>query len=139
MCGPGSDDWPATVNTPIQWGFMLDTGKGGFAEVQFENGSTIRLGEMSRLVFTRLGFTHDGGQDNCVSLGSGYATWNITPDRHDEYMLSGGVPVWPRGKAEFRTDVSSGRVCLEVADGRVDTAAYFLQPYLCRWQIRSAA
>src|ERR1700722_18781153 len=42
---PGSDQWTeAMVNTPIQEGFVLSTDKGSFLEVEFENGSTLRMG-----------------------------------------------------------------------------------------------
>ena len=36
---PGSEEWAsASVNTPIEEGFSIATGKKSFAEVQFENG-----------------------------------------------------------------------------------------------------
>lgn len=46
---PGSTAWAqAMVNTPMQEGFGLQTFAHSFAEVQFENGSTVRIGELSR-------------------------------------------------------------------------------------------
>src|SRR5690242_13122703 len=47
---PASTDWvQAQVNTPLQEGFALSTAAGSYAEVEFENGSTARLGESSKL------------------------------------------------------------------------------------------
>src|ERR1043165_4367134 len=44
----------APVNTPLQQGFQFSTGDNSFAEIQFENGSAIRLGERSLLDLTEL-------------------------------------------------------------------------------------
>lgn len=49
---PGSAEAePAMVNTPIQEGFELSTSAAGYAEVEFENGSTARLGELFQTSF----------------------------------------------------------------------------------------
>ena len=54
---PGSTEWAkASVNTPIQEGFKVSTTQGSFAEVEFENGSTARLGELSQIEFSQLVF-----------------------------------------------------------------------------------
>src|ERR1700676_983569 len=45
---PGSEKWvSATLSAPIEEGTFLATAKNSFAEVQFENGSTVRIGELS--------------------------------------------------------------------------------------------
>ena len=62
------------VNTPIQEGFSLATDKKSFAEVQFENGSTVRLGELSGIDFTQLALSPQGGHINHLTLDQGYAT-----------------------------------------------------------------
>src|SRR5580700_10156642 len=52
---PGETKWTkALVNTPVQEGFEVLTSTGSFAEVEFENCSTVRLGELSHLAFTQL-------------------------------------------------------------------------------------
>src|SRR5208337_3115663 len=51
----------APVNTPLQEGFELSSGENSFAEIQFENGATIRLGQRSLLDFTQLQLAPDGG------------------------------------------------------------------------------
>jgi len=51
----GANEWTkALVNTPVQEGFEVSTSDGSFAEVEFENGSTARLGELSHLAFDQL-------------------------------------------------------------------------------------
>ena len=52
---PGATEWAkALVNTPVQEGFEISTSADSFAEVEFENDSTARLGELSHLAFNQL-------------------------------------------------------------------------------------
>ena len=52
---PGSaEEEKALLNTPIQEGFELSTAGGSYAEVEFENGSTARIGDYSKLLFHQL-------------------------------------------------------------------------------------
>jgi hypothetical protein len=121
---PGSDEWAsAAVNTPIEEGFSVATGKGSFAEVQFENGSAVRLGELSSVDFTELALTALGDHVNHLTLNEGYASFRVIPDHHDDYLLNAsGVSVTPQGKTEFRTDVNQDRVRVEVFGGEVQAA-----------------
>jgi len=118
---PGSTEWaPATINVPIQEGFSVATAKQSFAEVQFENGSTVRLGELSGIDFTQLALTPQGGHINHLTLDEGYATLHVIPQRNDEYLLSAsGVSLAPHGKTEFRTDLNKDHFRVEVFSGHV--------------------
>jgi ferric-dicitrate binding protein FerR (iron transport regulator) len=121
---PGSTKWaPATVDTPIEEGVSLATAKHSFAEVQFENGSTVRLGEFSRVDFTQLALAPQSGHINRLSLVIGFATLHVMPKRHDQYVLdASGASLTPRGKTEFRTDLSHGRLRVEVMSGHIQVA-----------------
>jgi len=121
---PESTEWtPATVNVPIQEGFSLATAKKSFAEVQFENGSTVRLGELSSVDFTQLALTPQGGHINHLALDEGYATLHVIPMRNDEYLLSAsGVTLKPHGKTEFRTDLNQDHLRVEVFSGHVQAS-----------------
>jgi ferric-dicitrate binding protein FerR (iron transport regulator) len=121
----GSAKWSrATLNMPIQEGLSLATARHSFAEVQFENGSTIRLGELSRLDFVRLEPALRGGSVNHLNLALGFATMIVIPKRHDDYVLTvSGALLSPRGKAEFRADLIHERLRVEVFSGRVQVAA----------------
>lgn len=110
----------ASVNMPIEEGFSVATERNGFAEVQFENGSTVRIGEFSRVDFKELELGPRSGYVNHLTLVVGLATVNVSPERHDTYVVTAaGVNVTPRGKAEFRTDLKGGRMRVEVFHGRV--------------------
>ena len=121
---PGSTEWaPATINVPIQEGFSVATDKKSFAEVQFENGSTVRLGELSAIDFTQLALTPQGGHINHLTLDEGYATLHVVPQRNDDYLLSAsGVSLAPLGKTEFRTDLNQDHLRVEVFNGHVQAS-----------------
>ena len=122
---PGSTEWAkAVVNTPIEEGFALQTAAHSFAEVQFENGSTARVGELSKVTFSQLAMDSEGNKLNRVSFEQGYATFHVIPQHHDLYAVSAnGDTLTPRGKCEFRTDFDQGRLRVEVFDGWVEVAS----------------
>ena len=120
---PGSAEWAkASVNTPIEQGFTVSTAGNGFAEVEFENGSTARLGQLSKLRFDQLAMTGSGAKINNLSFVQGYGTFHLIPQHGDKYTIAAGnARVTPRGKTEFRTDLSpGGRLRVEVFEGAVN-------------------
>jgi len=121
----GIADWAeAPMNTPIQEGFKLSTAEGGFAEVEFENGSTVRLGQLSLLEFTQLALANNGSKINCLTLPKGYATFHATPEGQDAYEVrTSNATLTPRGKAMFRADVDSSEERIEVFHGSVEVAS----------------
>jgi len=100
---PGSTEWAkASVNTPIQQGFSVATSKNSYAEVQFENGSTVRLGQLSRVDFSELALTSSGGKVNHLTFERGYSTFHFIPEHHDEYLVrASGLTMTPHGKTNF--------------------------------------
>ncbi len=122
---PGSDEWTkAIANTPIQEGFALSTSSQSFAEVQFENGSTARLGEASELDFSQLALDQEGNKLNQLAFAAGYGTFHFMPERGDVYTVKvAGVTLTPAGKSEFRTDLEQGRLRVEVFNGTVQFEA----------------
>jgi hypothetical protein len=121
---PASTEWAkAQVNTPIQEGFELSTGAGSYAEVQFENGSTARLGESSRLTFDQLAMDEEGGKLNRLTCERGYATFHFMPEHHDAYSVKvADATLTPNGKSEFRADMDHGQARVEVFTGSVEVA-----------------
>jgi ferric-dicitrate binding protein FerR (iron transport regulator) len=139
---PGSaEEEPAMVNVPIQEGFELSTSGGSYAEVEFENGSTARIGELSKLLFHQLALDADGNKLNGMTFEQGYATFhflpehNVPPSAHrdgtihfqptdiDVYRVKiADATVTADGKCEFRTDLDQDRYRVEVFNGSVDVA-----------------
>jgi hypothetical protein len=125
MKRPTSPDWEnASVNTPIQEGYELSTSGDGFAEVEFENGSTARLGQLSKLLFNQLAMSDAGDKLNGMTFEQGYATFHFLPEQRDTYhVIVGDLLLTANGKSEFRTDIEQDRFRVEVFNGSIDVAA----------------
>src|SRR5271167_2668558 len=67
--GDGFDK--AFINLPVIEGSKLKTGKDGRAEVEFEDGSALRLAPESEVDFTHLALGDDGQKLSTVQLISG--------------------------------------------------------------------
>jgi hypothetical protein len=119
---PDVSEWAeAPVNTPIQEGFQIATAEGGFAEVEFENASTVRLGQLSLLEFTQLALLPSGGKVNRLTLLEGYGTLSVFPQGDDYYEVKAGdATLVPRGKTRFRVDLDQGFVQVKVFKGTVE-------------------
>ena len=121
----GAAEWSkALVNTPLQEGFEVSTSADSFAEVEFENGSTARLGELSHLVFNQLALDAEGNKLNRMTFEQGYATFHFLPEKHDAYSVKvADATLTPSGKSVFRTDFDKGHVRVEVFNGSVEVVA----------------
>jgi FecR protein len=77
--GDGFDK--AFINLPVIEGSKLKTGKDGRAEVEFEDGSALRLAPDSEVDFTRLALGDDGQKLSTVQLVSGTIYANLHPKK----------------------------------------------------------
>jgi hypothetical protein len=80
--GDGFDK--AFINLPVIEGSRLKTGKDGRAEVEFEDGSALRLAPGSEVDFTRLALGDDGQKLSTVQLVSGTVYANLRPKKSGE-------------------------------------------------------
>ena len=139
---PGSAEAePAMLNMPIQEGFELSTASGSYAEVEFENASTARLGELSKLLFHQLALDAKGNKLNGMTFEQGYATFqflpehnsplqhegngaiDFLPDDHDSYHVKiADATLTADGKCKFRTDLEQDRYRVEVFSGSVNVS-----------------
>ncbi len=121
---PNSAEWAkAYVNTPVQQGFKVSTAEDSYAEVEFENGSTARIGENTLLEFTQLALAPDGSKVNHMLLDAGYGTFTIMPGRGDDYRVETPLlVVTPRERTQFRVDVEQGAERVEVFAGSVEVS-----------------
>jgi hypothetical protein len=79
--GAGDGFDKAFINLPIIEGSKLKTGKDGRAEVEFEDGSALRLAPDSEVDFTRLALGDDGQKLSAVQLVSGTIYANLHPKK----------------------------------------------------------
>jgi len=137
----GAEEEKALLNMPIQEGFELSTADRSYAEVEFENGSTARMGELSKLLFHQLALDANGDKLNGITFEQGYATFNFVPERRsakgnernganrlqandqDIYSVKiADVTLKADGKCEFRTDLAQDAYRVEVFKGSVEVA-----------------
>lgn len=78
----GSGFENATLNVPIVEGDQLRVGSNGWAEIEFEDGSTIRLAPESTIIFSELRLLSSGGTATSVDVDQGEAEFKV--NRHDQ-------------------------------------------------------
>jgi uncharacterized membrane protein YgcG len=124
---PGSSQGEkALVNMPLQEGDELSTAENGYAEVEFEDGSTARLGQLSRITFSQLALDAQGAKLNRLTFQQGYATFHVLSGRPDLWrVMVADATLMPEKKSELRTDYFEGQVRIEVFHGsvRVNTSS----------------
>jgi hypothetical protein len=113
----------AFLNLPVIEGARLRTGDDGRAEVEFEDGSALRIVPDSEVEFTRLALGDDGAKLNAVQLDSGVAYLNVHAKKGDQFALhfaqeSVTVPEF----AHFRVDLKAAQPTLSVFKGEVKGA-----------------
>jgi FecR protein len=120
-----SDDakWePALMNMPIQQGMAVGTNDGR-AEIEFENGGAIWLGENSLLQFTELALSN-GGRITKLSLSQGTATFDPNLASSDSFLLvTPELQINSAAKSEFRADVRKDGSSLSVLAGHVSVSS----------------
>ncbi len=115
------DQWFQTsVNGPIQQGDTLATAGNSFAEVELEDGSTVRLGERSQLTFNHLSASVSGSSVNLLTLENGYATFHfISGIGTVNEVQARKATISPSSPAEFRIDFNPKAMRVEVFAGSV--------------------
>src|SRR5215469_11245882 len=112
----------AFLNMPIVQGMKVATKDDGRAEIEFEDGSTVRVGPKSMLEFSALGLRDSGARVSTVIVEVGLAYVNYT-DKHqgDAFtMLFHNETVHPKGAAHFRVDVQATQVVLASFNGDLE-------------------
>lgn len=78
----------ATVNMPIAEGDRLLARSDAWAEVQFEDGSTVRLSPDTLITFAQLGLNADGGTVTAIDLDQGEALFTVKKHGNSEFAVS---------------------------------------------------
>jgi FecR protein len=109
----------AFLNMPITQGVQLRTGANGRAEIEFEDGSSMRLAPDTSIEFNRLGADDSGKRSSEVDLAAGmaYVNWMGKDDfalsfAHEKIALDRA--------AHFRVDASPSSPKVAVFKGDVD-------------------
>jgi hypothetical protein len=78
----------ATMNVPLTEGNWLQTGRDGWAEVQLEDGSLIRLAPDSVIAFTQLARASSGATLTTVDLDQGEAEFKATKHNDGDFNVT---------------------------------------------------
>ena len=111
----------AFLNLPITQGTQVKTRDRGRAEIEFEDGSTLRLTPNTTVEFSTLGLSDSGKRISVLNLVEGMAYVNWLGRSGDEFSLN-----FSREKisldhaAHFRVDTSPQVADLAVFKGNVD-------------------
>jgi len=119
----------AFINLPVIESSRLKTGNDGRAEVEFEDGSALRLAPNSEVDFIRLALGDDGQKLSTVQLVSGTVYANLHPKNAgqkagDQFLLNfDRESVTVLQTAHFRVQLGDARATLAVFKGKVSVTS----------------
>src|SRR5579859_6963082 len=120
--GQGSGSQRAVLNMPLVEGARVWTGGDGQAEVEFEDGSTVRITPNTGLEFVALGLRDSGARVNTISVAGGTAYVDVPKlARDDEFTFQ--LPnrsVTLTHSVHFRIDMDGMEAHLAVIKGQLD-------------------
>jgi len=110
----------AILNTPVTEGVRLATGSDGLAEVEFENNSTLRLGENSEVRFSKLVVNDAGAKVNDIEVLKGTVYADTKGNKEDIYRVSAGASSFlVHRDTELRMSDDAGKTTVAVMKGEV--------------------
>ncbi len=111
----------AIMNMPITQGVRLRTGSNGRAEVEFENGSVVRLVGNSTIGFTALSLRGQGQRVSEIQIGEGTVYVDYRHKGDDDFkVMMGSEGVELNNKdARFRVQLEGGQAQLAVFKGEL--------------------
>jgi len=121
--GDGFDK--AFLNLPVIEGSRVRTGKDGRAEVEFEDGSALRLAPDSEVDFIRLALGDDGQKLSTVRLVSGTVYADLHPKKAgqktgDQFLLNfARESITVPEAAHFRVELADTTATLAVFKGKL--------------------
>jgi len=120
---PSHPAWePAAENMPMMQGVTLGTNN-GFAEVQFEDGTTAWVAPNTLVQFTELALA-DGGRITKLTLGQGTLSVLTALRRGDEFSVATAEETITTPKSSlFRIDAFHNGAAVSVLVGKVQVAS----------------
>lgn len=109
---------PALTNQPILQGNRLSTAGEGFAEVEFEDVSTLRVAPQSRVEFTQLDGFDTGAHRTHIRLNEGTVYLSLIGNKQDDFQVAFGAnTLTAHPGAHVRVDVLKNKTQVVVYDG----------------------
>jgi FecR protein len=111
----------AFINLPVTQGAKLRTGEGGRAEIEFEDGSSLRLPPGSVLEFPELALRDSGARTSSVALQQGTAYLNFKGDKGEEFVLGfGRESLTLKKPSHIRIELRDASATVAVFNGAVE-------------------
>src|SRR5438270_5138642 len=123
--GDGSSFGPAFMNMPVSQGIRLATGDDGRAEVQLEDGSTIRLVPGTTVYFSKLSLQDSGAKTNVVNVEKGTAYFDLHKHDNDIFEVNAAnqqQSITLQRNSRFRLDQNDSEMDLAVINGAVEVS-----------------
>src|SRR6266853_363925 len=111
----------AFLNLPVTQGMQVQTRENGRAEIEFEDGSTLRLAPGSKVEFNTLGLNDSGKHVSVVNLVDGMAYVNWLGKSGDDFILNFSRETVALSRpAHFRVETSPAGSKFAVFKGDVE-------------------
>jgi hypothetical protein len=111
----------AITNMPITQGMKLSTAADARAEVEFEDGTTLRLAPRTDVEFPALGLRSSGARVTTVLVNQGTAYFNVRHKRDDAFRVAfANREINADRNVHFRLDLAAGNPELAVFKGDLD-------------------
>lgn len=110
----------AFLNMPVTEGTVLETKNDGRAEIEFEDGSVVRIAPDTRLTFSELSLLDSGVRLSTTRMDFGLAYVNFRGSKDDQFTLSFAQENLRLAReSHFRVEVTELAATVAVFDGEV--------------------
>ncbi len=114
----------AFLNLPITQGTKLRTGQDARAEIEFEDGTTLRMTPGTSVEFPELARRDSGARASSLELQGGTAYLNFKGDKQEEFTLAFGQDRLALTRsAHLRIEVKDASATVAVFNGDVEVAS----------------
>src|SRR5579859_1659192 len=111
----------AYLNEPVIEGMRIWTKDGSRAEIQFEDGSTMRLATDSVVTLTQLRMLDNGARSTEVDVQEGVVYFNLNHHGDDQFFVTfDQYSIDASHNVSFRVDGDSGELHLSVSKSDLD-------------------
>jgi hypothetical protein len=113
-----------TMNVPITEHNWLQTRSNGWAEIQFEDGSMIRLAPETAIAFNELGRASSGGTTTTIDLDQGEAEFKIFKHDGSDFQITIKNKTIALGHSGFFRVTSTNNDPMEIAVWKGDVSLH---------------
>lgn len=122
--GDGTGFGPAYMNMPVTHNTKIKTGDDGRAEVELEDGSSIRLTPDSSIQFPELSLSDSGSRISNIDVEQGTVYFALKKPGKDTVVVTArDVSIAAKHAADFRLSEQNGQAAIAMLNGEGDVVA----------------